>query len=84
MKILFSGDLHIGRHSSRIPQSLDGPKYSAARAWERIVDIATEDKYEIVLLSGDIADQDNDYYEAIGPLERGIQRLGEAGIRTVL
>jgi DNA repair protein SbcD/Mre11 len=36
-----------------------------------------------VLLSGDVADRDNKFWEAIGPLERGIGRLVEAGIRTI-
>jgi exonuclease SbcD len=83
LKLLFSGDLHLGRRSSRIPSIVDGRRASAAHAWERMVDVAVRDRVELVLLSGDVVDQDNRFYEAIGPLERGLARLGQAGIRTL-
>jgi exonuclease SbcD len=55
---------------------------SAARMWEAIVSRAITERVDAVLLSGDIVDHDNRFYEATGPLERGILRLAEAGIPT--
>lgn len=83
MRLLFTGDLHIGRSSSRIPSSLSNERLRAASAWKRIVDTAIEEQVDVVCLSGDIADKENKFWEAIGPLESGITRLGEAGIETI-
>ncbi len=55
----------------------------AAAGWGDIVELAIEQRVAVVCLSGDVADQDNRFFEAIGPLERGIGRLAERGIRTV-
>lgn len=37
----------------------------------------------MLALSGDIVDQANGFWEAYGPLENGLQRLREAGVRVV-
>lgn len=81
MRLLLSGDLHLGRRSTRIPDHLvDG---STAAAWGRLVDTAVAHQVDAVLLSGDLIDQDNRYFEALGPLESGLRRLQAAGIRAV-
>lgn len=82
MKILLAADLHIGRSSSRIPESIDPKEVRAARAWQRLVGFAIDERVEVVCLAGDIADQDNKFWEAIGPLEEGIRQLSAAGIET--
>ncbi len=83
MKVLCTGDIHIGRRSSRLPEHLDDRAHAAADAWARIVDFALEAGVDVVALSGDVVDQENRFYEAVGPLERGIRRLAGAGITTV-
>lgn len=83
LKLLVTGDLHIGRRSSRIPVQLDGPRFTASDGWNRVVDLAIERQVDLLLLTGDIADEENRFYEAIGPLERGISRLRDSGIRTI-
>jgi DNA repair exonuclease SbcCD nuclease subunit len=83
LKILATGDLHIGRGSSRIPPHLDGRSHSAVSCWERIVDCALLEGVNLVALSGDIVDQDNGFYEAAGPLEAGLRRLAAHGIQTI-
>ena len=83
MKILCAGDLHIGRRPSRLPDGADGHTLSAAVAWDAIVDQAVQQKVDLVALSGDVVDRDNRFYEAVGPLERGLRRLHRHGIETV-
>jgi len=83
LRLLMTGDLHLGRTSTRLPFSVDAREYRASAAWERIVALAVEKRIDVVCLSGDIADETNRFWEAIGPLEKGIDRLSEAGIRTV-
>ncbi len=83
MKILCSGDLHIGRRSSRLPDDIDTRALSSAECWNSLVELALTEEVDLLALSGDIVDEANRYYEATGPLERGIRRLADAGIQVV-
>lgn len=83
MRVLCTGDLHIGRRSSRLPSRVDPTVLAAATVWGQIVDYAIAQQIDVVALSGDIVDKDNRYYEAVGPLERGLRRLAAAGIPAV-
>jgi DNA repair protein SbcD/Mre11 len=80
MKILCSGDLHLGRRSSRLPDDLDPRAHSAGATWGAVVDLAIDERVDLVALSGDVVDRANRYFEAFGPLERGVGRLAAAGI----
>lgn len=84
MQILLSGDLHIGRTSSWVDPAIEASHFRAARAWERIVDLAIEHRVSAVVLSGDVVDQSNRFFEAAGPLLRGLRSLAGQGIRTVV
>lgn len=47
------------------------------------MELAITEGVDLLALSGDVIDQENKYYEATGPLERGVRRLAEAGIPVV-
>ena len=83
MRLLLTGDLHLGRASSRVPDSVPRDELRATTAWGRIVDLAVEEQVKVVCLSGDVVDAANRFWEAIGPLEQGIRRLTDEGIQTV-
>lgn len=83
MKILLTGDVHIGRRSTRLQDRVDSHRHSCSAAWARIVELAISEAVDLVVITGDLVDQANRYLEAIGPLERGIGRLASAGIRAV-
>jgi len=83
IKVLCAGDLHLGRSSTRVPEDLPGDAVSATAAWHRVVAIAIEEQAELVCLTGDVADEANRFWEAIGPLEQGIGRLAAHGIMTL-
>jgi DNA repair exonuclease SbcCD nuclease subunit len=83
MKVLCSGDLHIGRRPTHLPSHVDCRPLSCGAIWTSLVDYAINQQVDVVALSGDVVDRANRYFEAIGPLERGLKRLGDAGIRTV-
>ena len=38
---------------------------------ERIVDVAIQQRADIVAISGDLIDRENRFFEAFGPVERG-------------
>lgn len=83
--ILCSGDLHLGRISSKCgPEGDDAGIHSIRHAWLRIVDLAIAREVNFVLLSGDIADDGSNQYEAMGPFEAGMARLAERGIPVFL
>lgn len=82
VKVLVSADIHLGRVSSRVASG-DGSDLSARGAWERIVELAVREKVDLVCLAGDVADESNRFWEALGPLEKGLRTLGEAGITTL-
>lgn len=81
-RLLCSGDLHIGRRPSRLPRHVDGRRFATKRAWDVVVDTALENDVHAVVLTGDIVDRANRYYEALGPLERGLRRLGEENVQV--
>ncbi|MEX2526466.1 MAG: DNA repair exonuclease [Gemmatimonadota bacterium] len=80
--LLCTGDIHIGRRPSRLPTHLDGRRFAASAAWNQVVDEAVQRRVDAVVLTGDIVERENRYYEALGPLEQGLRRLGEESIQT--
>jgi len=50
--------------------------------WDAIVETAIRRKVDAVVLTGDVVDRENRFFEAIGPLERGLTSLGAANIDT--
>jgi len=83
MRLLLTGDIHIGRSSTCTADIAEARTLAASAAWDRIVELALEADVDVLCLSGDVADQENKFWEAIGPIEHGVQRLSEAGILTV-
>lgn len=81
-RILCLGDLHLGLPPSRLPPDADPRRTSTATVWLRAVDTAIREQASLVLLSGDVIDRDNRYFEAFGPLEEGLARLADAGIEV--
>ena len=62
IRILLTGDIHIGRSSSHVSESTPRDDVRAATAWSRIVDLAVAEEVSAVCLSGDVADQDNKFW----------------------
>lgn len=82
MKILATSDIHIGRRASKIPASAQ-VFASCANVWLEIVDLALNEDVDAVLLAGDIVDEKNKFFEALGPFEDGLKRLIEKRIHVV-
>lgn len=83
MRVLCTGDIHIGRRASRLPDHQRGEAFSAAAAWGAVVDLALREQVDVVAISGDVVDRQNRFFEAVGPLEQGLRRLAEAHIDVV-
>jgi DNA repair protein SbcD/Mre11 len=83
LKILCTADIHMGRRPSRLPAHIDTAPLSSTRCWDAIVETAIAERVQLVALAGDVVDQANRYYEAVGPFEAGLKRLAAKGIRVV-
>lgn len=84
IKLLCTGDLHLGRHPTGVPDELDGSECSPRSVWQQnIVRDAIEHEVDAVVLTGDIADQENRYFEAYGAFEAGVIELNDANIPVI-
>ena len=85
MRILAVGDMHLGRTPTRLPGELaaQARDLGPAGAWDRAVNTAVNAGVTAVLLAGDVVERENDFFEAYRELERGVQRLAEAGIEVI-
>ena len=80
-RLLVSGDLHLGRYPSRVPPG--DPALGVEAVVRALVDQAIERSVDAVVLTGDVADESNKYFEAFGVLERMLHRLVDAGVPVV-
>ena len=80
VRLLCTADLHLGRYPSRIP--IGKSELSVRCVWERMVEYAIHQRIDALVLAGDSVDQDNQFFESYGALERGLRRLAEADIHT--
>ena len=86
VRILFVGDMHLGRLPSRVPDAVLEQGGFALRnlgpgaTWDRIVEAALAHQVHAVALAGDLVEGGNAMFEAYGPLATGVRRLVEQGI----
>ena len=78
-RILCSGDIHLGRRAADTPAGAAG-EFTPRAAWEALVARAETLEVDAVALTGDVVDQDNQFYEAFSVLHAGVTRLVERGI----
>lgn len=78
LKILATSDIHLGRRSTWLPEKT--PEASVKYVWNRMIDLALEEKADVLAITGDIVDQYNSYFEASGPLQEGFSRLKDAAV----
>lgn len=86
-KILFVGDIHLGRRPTGLVEQLESRglsphELSPARAFATTVRLAIESKVDAVVLAGDVVESEKDRFEGYSHLERGTRRLVEAGIKV--
>ena len=85
IRLLAVGDMHLGRRPGRLPTWLASQAdfLTPIAAWERCVDYALDQDIDLVVLAGDLVDQEDNFFEAYRPLEQGIKRLANAGIAAI-
>ncbi len=87
-RLLFIGDIHLGRRPSRLPLELESfglraDEFAPAAAWRACIDLAVASRVDAVVLAGDVVESLDDRFEAYGHLKAGISRLVAADIPIV-
>ena len=81
IRLLCLGDAHLGRYPTRIPH--DQPSLSVRAVWNHAIEYAISEQLDTVILTGDMADNSNSYFEAYGALRLGLRKLNDASIPVV-
>ena len=70
IRLLAIGDMHLGRQPSRLPAELAHQAHDLGpqKAWERTVQQAIKQQVDLVVLAGDLVDQEDNFFEAFRPL----------------
>lgn len=79
MKILHTGDLHIGKHVHDFSM-LEDQTYIL----EQILEIAVREQVEVMLIAGDVYDRSTPAAEAVGLLDAFLTKTLSCGIRTIM
>ncbi len=84
-RLLFVGDIHLGRRPSRLPADLDfyallPSDLTPEAAFRSLVDHAIAGGVDAVVLAGDVVDGLDDRFEAYAHLKAGVVRLIDAGV----
>ncbi len=82
-RILFVGDMHLGRPAGGLPAELAAAGLGPAAALDRVVDAAREHEVHAVAFAGDLVDGANALFEAYGLLEAMVEKLAAAGVSVV-
>ena len=86
--ILAIGDVHLGTACSGLPEEIsswgvDPSDLTPAVALRSAVSFAIDAQVDAVLFAGDVVENTNARFEAMLPLEEGVQRLLDAGIEVI-
>ena len=86
--ILAIGDVHLGTACSGLPEEIsawgvDPSDLTPAVALRSAVSFAIDAQVDAVLFAGDVVESTNARFEAMLPLEEGVQRLLDAGIEVI-
>lgn len=88
-RLLFVGDIHLGRGPSRLSDELlshfglERRALGPAEALRRSVERAIAERVDAVLFAGDLVEDESDFYEAYPRLREAVERLVEAGITPI-
>ena len=75
IRILCTGDIHLGRRPTRVPEGIDVRTLGPDEAFNRFVERAIARQVQAAVLTGDVVDAGNRFYEAYGVLQAGVKRL---------
>ncbi len=81
-KFLVTGDIHLGRRTVHPSAEINDPQLSVSHSWQRLIETAIEHQVEAVLITGDLIDKENAWFEALHSLKSGLQQLDQNDIKV--
>ncbi|MFT5288369.1 MAG: exonuclease SbcD [Planctomycetota bacterium] len=82
-RLLFVGDVHLGRSPGGLPADVEPTPFGPRAALANLVEKALDESYDAVLFAGDVVDTARDFFEAYAPLTDAARRLLTAGIEVI-
>jgi len=79
-RLLCTGDVHLGRRPTRLPEGVDPRALGPAEAFRRFVQLALTRRVHAAVLTGDVVDAGNRFYEAYAVLQAGVKKLLDGGV----
>lgn len=81
-KFLVTGDIHLGRRTVHPSSEIDDSDLSVSRSWQRLIETAIDHQVEALLITGDLIDKENAWFEALHSLKAGLQQLDQNNIKV--
>ncbi len=82
-RILFVGDMHLGRAPGGFLPVVNDPELSPAAALKRLVTLAIDRQVHAVAFAGDLVESGNALFEAAGPLQQAVGELERHHIEVI-
>ena len=75
VKLLHTGDIHLGRQFPSLRNKADEYRNQLVRTFEKIIDLAVTEKVSLLLIAGDLFDANRIYGLTIGKVIRKLETL---------
>jgi DNA repair protein SbcD/Mre11 len=84
IKLLHTADIHIGRQFIFLQEKAGDYRAQLVRTLEKIVDLALKEEVSLLLIAGDLFDNNRVYGSTIGRVMTAFQKLEKPGIRVCI
>lgn len=84
IKILHTADIHLGRQFFSLRDKAGDYRAQLIRTFEKIMDLAVKEEVSLVLIAGDLFDNNRIYGSTIGRVMSAFQKLEKSGVRVCI
>jgi DNA repair exonuclease SbcCD nuclease subunit len=84
LKLLHTADVHLGARHADLGEQAAAQRERQFAAFRRAVDLALEERVDLVLIAGDLFDSNTQPRRSVERVAAELRRLAQAAIRTVI
>jgi DNA repair exonuclease SbcCD nuclease subunit len=84
LKLLHTADVHLGARHADLGEQAAAQRERQFAAFRRAVDLALEERVDLVLIAGDLFDSNTQPRRSVERVATELRRLAQAAIRTVI
>ena len=84
LRLLHTADVHLGARHADLGEQAAAQRERQFAAFRRTVDLALEERVDLVLIAGDLFDSNTQPRRSVERLAAELRRLAQAAIRTVI